>query len=131
MWLDKAADESYVPVRDAFLCLFKKAPQEWRRYVPLEVRVGAVRFYFEDPLTDEEFGKHLRKAIEVADSLPETGLEGIAGPGEFGLEWNENSQSWYGDIYLGDPVTKGYLHYSEGQLHFQGPTGETEPKSTP
>ncbi len=111
VWLEKFADESYAPVRDALLRLFKKVPNKWRVYVPLEITVGAVRFSIEDPLTDAEFCKRLRSAIDIADALPEEGLEGTPGPDEFGLEWNEYSQSWSGKIYLED----GYLRYHDGK----------------
>lgn len=70
-----------------------------RRYVPLRVEIGRVRFYFHEQLNDEELVERLRAAQEFAASLPEEAFEGQGGPGEYGYFWDRSAKAWKGGIY--------------------------------
>lgn len=116
-FLEEFAKDTYGAVRREFLRVFKKSPRAthgWRHYVPMQLHARSVRFYFSDPeMTDQEFCERIRAAIDVADSLPEDGYEEGPGPGpEYGLEWNEDSRSWRGLIWMKD----GDLFYVDGKL---------------
>lgn len=70
-----------------------------RRYLPMRIEIGRVRFYLHEQLTDEELVQRLRAAQDYTATLPEQAFDGEAGPGEFGLFWDKNSETWKGGIY--------------------------------
>ena len=73
--------------------------QHGRRYLPMRVEMGRVRFYLHEQVSDEELVKRLRAAQEYTAALPEEAFAGEAGPGEFGLYWDKKSETWKGGIY--------------------------------
>jgi hypothetical protein len=75
--------------------------------VPLEISAGRVHFYFQGELTPEQVAERLRKAQEVADSLPEEDfrLEAYEVGGPRNFIWDEDAKSWVekGPRYEYDP----------------------------
>ncbi len=66
---------------------------------PLEISAGRVHFYFQGELTSEQVAERLRKAQEVADSLPEEdlrleGREAYEAGGPRNFVWDEDAESW-------------------------------------
>jgi hypothetical protein len=70
-----------------------------RRYVPLRVEIGRVRFYFHEQINDQELVTRLRAAQDLVAALPERAFEGQSGPGEYGFFWDRNEEKWKGGIY--------------------------------
>jgi len=99
--LEAWAAEDAKSLRAKVLEILKKGRKKvnHRIYIPLKVEAGKVRFYFHEPVSDEEFVKRLHAAIELVNDLPAESLEGQTGPGEYGLFWHEDSQSWKGQLW--------------------------------
>lgn len=70
-----------------------------RRYLPMGIEIGRVRFYLHEQLTDEELVQRLRASEDFTATLPDEAFDGEAGPGEGGLFWDKNSKTWKGGIY--------------------------------
>lgn len=113
------AAEDAKALRQRLLGVMRRSKQNpsGRRYLPMRVELGRVRFYFHDDVTEEELVGRLRAAHEFAASLPEAAFEGEPGPGEYGLYWDKKTNSWKGSIYglregfcrpswMGDPAPK-------------------------
>lgn len=76
-----------------------KSNAHGRRYVPLRVQIGRVRFYFHEMVSEEELLERLQAAQEFAASLPGDAFSGETGPGEYGLFWDDKEKAWRGSIY--------------------------------
>lgn len=76
-----------------------KSNPDGRRYVPLRVQIGRVRFYFHEVVSEEELLERIRAAQELAASLPDEAFQGEAGPGEYGFFWDDIGKAWRGGIY--------------------------------
>jgi len=95
------AAEDAKALRRKMLDLFDlgKVNSHGRRYVPMRVELGRVRFYFHEQLDDEELVTRLKAAQDFVASLPEVAFEGLGGPGEYGLFWDRKLKSWRGGIH--------------------------------
>jgi hypothetical protein len=95
-------------LREALIELFgrgrKSRTGSGRMFIPLVIPLGKVRFYFYDVRSDDDFANQLNAAYEFMQSLPNEAFEGIAGPPEYGMFWDRESNSWQGSIY-------GYTEY--------------------
>jgi hypothetical protein len=70
-----------------------------RRYLPLSVEIGRVRFYFQEVVSEEALLERLQAAQEFAASLPGEAFLGKSGPGVYGLFWDDQGKTWRGSIY--------------------------------
>jgi hypothetical protein len=75
-----------------------KSHTETRHWTPLCIQVGRVRFYFPEPLEDDEFVRRLLAAGMMMAELPDEAFDGNAGPSEYGHAWDKENQKWVGSI---------------------------------
>lgn len=77
----------------------KRSDRNGRHYVPLQVHIGGVRFYFWGTMTDEEFQRRLLAAHALMEQLPDRVLEGSSGPQEYGYFWDVKEGRWRGTAF--------------------------------
>jgi hypothetical protein len=90
-------------LREAIIELAKrgrKSPTSTgRTFMPCEMRLGRIRFYFREIRSDEDFVEQINAAQEFVQSLPDVAFEGSAGPGEYGMFYGRKNKSWEGSIF--------------------------------
>lgn len=73
--------------------------RQGRAYVPLQVLIGGVRFYFWGEMSDDEFRRRLLAAHALMDQLPDHVVESTPGPSEIGYFWNAETETWRGTAW--------------------------------
>lgn len=90
-------------LRASLLSLFERGRKsrhdERRRFIPCQVTLGSARFYFHQVIDEPEFEKRIKAAHELVASLPDDWFEGNAGPPEYGMFWNRETEAWEGSIW--------------------------------
>lgn len=82
----------------AFIRERRKGPGG-RRYIPVQVVMGGVRFYFFGEMSDEEFQRRLRAASDLMQTLPDECFVGSPGPGEYHYSWDSDKGGWRGTAF--------------------------------
>jgi len=69
-----------------------------RHFVPFELRLGSVQFYFHESLDEDEILERIRAAVELVRSLPDEAFEGPGRESGHGLWWDRCRREWRGYI---------------------------------
>lgn len=69
-----------------------------RHFVPFELRLGSVQFYFHESLDEDEILERIRAAVELVRSLPDEAFEGPGRESGRGLWWDRSRREWRGYI---------------------------------
>jgi hypothetical protein len=101
-FLEEFAKDTYAAVREPLLALLHKRPAGpgERRWTALELGVGPLSLLFEDPLDDDTFLHRVRRAQELAETLPDLTIIRPEGPEPDWLHWDEASDSWLGKLTI-------------------------------
>ncbi len=100
-FLSELAKDGYKSLRGAIINLRdgKRKRMGYSDSVSFSIVVGAIRFDFDEPLTDDDFVCRLKAARVFADSLPESSLLKQWGGSYF--SWDDSSKTWRGPFSPG------------------------------
>lgn len=100
-FMEEMAKDAWKAVRTRLAKLGERGRRDEQGllYEPCTVIINGVRFYLRGEMSDEDLVRRLLKASDYLKELPDQAFGESAGPPEFGLEWDADSNSWEGPAY--------------------------------